>query len=347
MNEFPVAPSTAEVSHTWGKSNITLIDVAREAGVSQSAASVVLNGARSGTGVSSERRQKILEAAQRLGYRPNALARSLTKGRTNLIGVYSGRSRLDSRNSFFAELIGGCSEASDEFGLDTVLHARRDPGALLSFVSNRLLDGLVVHAPAGDLILKILGEFRVPAVAVADVIEGLPSVVVDDAAGGALQAHHLAALGHKSVLVKQAQYPPWSAVARVGSFINTAESLGIHVHQRHVAQGGEGALDTEELRLLTAGSDRVSAIVAWNDHVAQSLCANLDSLGMAIPAEVAVLGFNGFQYACWPRYNLTTINAPWADVGRIAVRHLAALIEHRSVPSQTIVPVQFVRGETT
>ena len=86
-------------------------------------ASVVINGARSGTRISEKTRQTIIEAAARIGYRPNGLARSLTTGKTNLIGVYSGRTNLDSRNFFFAEL------PSAEFwkdprsaGANTVIH---------------------------------------------------------------------------------------------------------------------------------------------------------------------------------------------------------------------------------
>jgi DNA-binding LacI/PurR family transcriptional regulator len=335
--------------HTWGQTkNVTLDDVAREARVSQSAASVVLNGAKSGTGVSAERRLRIIEAAERLGYQPNALARSLITGRTNLIGVYSGRSILDSRNSFFAALLGGCFEGCRPFRANTVVHSTgHDQEALLTLVSNRLLDGLVVQADDQDPILRLLGEFRVPAVAVADVVAGLPNVCVDDVAGGMLQAHHLAKLGHRSVLLKTSPGKPNSAVQRSESFKQTATGLGVRVHERYETFAPQDALDLDDIRLITREADRVTAIVAWSDHLAQRICNKLDLLGLKIPGDVAVIGFDGFEPPYIPRYRLTTVRAPWAEVGKTAIRLLIELVEGRSAPNLTVLPVEFVRGETT
>jgi DNA-binding LacI/PurR family transcriptional regulator len=335
--------------HTWGQTrNVTLDDVAREAQVSQSAASVVLNGAKSGTGVSAERRLRIIEAAERLGYRPNALARSLITGRTNLIGVYSGRSVLDSRNSFFAELLGGCFEGCMPFRANTVVHSTgHDQEALLTLVSNRLLDGLVVHAEDEDPILRLLGEFRVPAVAVADVVAGLPNVCVDDAAGGMLQAHHLAKMGHRCVLHKTSPSKPNSAAQRTKAFKEHAIRLGIQVHERFETYPPQDALDLDDIRLITQETGRVTAIVAWSDHLAQRICSKLDLLGLQIPGDVAVIGFDGFEPQFRPHYRLTTVRAPWAEVGKTAIHLLIELIEGRSVPNLTVLPVEFVRGETS
>jgi LacI family transcriptional regulator len=334
--------------HTWKRQyHVTLNDVAREAGVSQSAASVVLNGAQSGTRISRDKRRQVVEVAERMGYRPNALARSLISGRTNLIGVYSGRSRLDSRNAFYADLLGGVFEGATRNGVNTVVHTTgSEPRHLLELVSNRAIDGLIIHASHDDPILRLLGEFRLPAVSVADVVEGVPAVVADDQLGGSLQARHLAVLGHKHVLLKDSPYHA-SAQARCSAFEREAKNLGLRVTHRYQVRYEPEGLDMEDMRLIAEGPDRATAVVAWSDYIANEICIKLNDIGVSIPQDVAVVGFDGFKELISPKYRLTTIRAPWAEVGAAATDIVSSLIARSAVPNLTVLPVEFVRGETT
>jgi len=334
--------------HTNVRRSVTLQDVAAAAGVSSSAASVVLNGARSGTRVATATRRNILEAAARLGYRPHEVARSLATGRSHRVGVYSGRSRLDCRNPFFAEVLGGIFEGAEEHGLDTVVHTSgRNEGRLLDLVQSHALDGLIVHASPDDPIVPVLGELQVPAVAIGDPTEGIPSIAVDDRAGGTLLAQHLASRGHRHVLVKAANSPPLSALVRVEAFRETCECLGVRVTLGFQTVDGTGALTRADLRTLTDRHDRATAVMGWSDIVAESVCRALEGAGFRIPDEVAVVGFDGFSHPYLPRFELTTIHAPWAAVGREAVRHLNTLIIGGTIPMLTVMPVAFHHGSTT
>lgn len=333
----------------WGgREQITLRDVAQEAGVSTSAASVVLNGARSGTRISAAKRRTVLEVAERMGYRPNALAQSLSRGRANRVGVYSGRGHLDSRNWFFAEVLGGIFEACVACEVNTMVHTSGYGAShLLDLVSNRAIDGIVVHASAGDPILPLLGELRVPAVAIADAVPGLPSVVVDDESGGFLQAQHLASLGHRHVLLKRASAEMLSAETRTDAFERAAERLGMRVTTRRDHGFTEDSLDSADLAMFFAEADPITAVVGWNDAVAWSACDHLTSLGLKIPEQVAVIGFDGFRFQPRLLHELTTIRAPWGAVGAAAIRVLVQLIDRQPVPPATVLPVEFVRGKTT
>jgi len=333
---------------SWNeRRSTTLRDVAREVGVSESTVSVVLNRTRSGTRVSANTRRVVLEAAERLGYRPNALARSLQTGQTHRIGIYSGWSRLDARNLFFAELLGGMFDGSLEHGTNTVVHTSGyGPDHLIELVSNRAIDGLVIHARYEDPIIPMLDELRVPVVAVADAVPNVPSVVVDDEAGGRLQAKHLATLGHKNVLYKQTSVPSRSSNSRMTAFIEAAAQLDIEVTV-HEDPYESDYLTPRDIALLSRTSNRVSAIVTWNDLFAERVCHRLDELGTNIPREVAVVGFDGFRAFYTPKYQLTTIRAPWVDVGRKAVGILMSLLAGNAVPTLTILPTEFIRGETT
>jgi LacI family transcriptional regulator len=334
--------------HSSGRRAVTLQDVAAAAGVSASAASVVLNGGNSGTRVSVPTRRKVMEIASRLGYRPNEVARSLVTGRSNRIGIYSGRSQLDSRNPFFAEVLGGVFREADQFGLDTVVHtAYKNEARLLDLVRGHSIDGLIVHASGGDPILGLLEDLLIPAVAIADKTEGLPCVKVDDQAGGTSLGQHLASQGHRHVLIIQAPFPAESATARTLSFAETCERLGVRVSWTVEALDGSGELNAEDLRILTEGPERATALMGWSDRVAELACCYLKSVGLATPQTVAVVGFDGFYKPYTPRFNLTTIKAPWADVGQTAVRRLTTLFEGSSVPVLTTLPVTFYHGNTT
>ena len=333
--------------HTSAQRPVTLREVAEAAGVSSSAASVVLNGARSGTRVSNSTQRAVMEVATRMGYHPHKLAQSLATGRTGRIGFYSGRSRLDCRNPFFAEILAGVFDGAEGFGLDTVVHTSgHDRARIVDLVRSHALDGLVLHANPGDPIIPLLGDLLVPAVAVGDPIDSLPSVVVDDREGGALLAQHLGSTGHRAVLVKQSSDPPRSAIARIASFRETCERLGIVTIAGDEADGG-GNLTAEDLRALNEGAERATAIMSWSDATAQMMCRSLEDVGLAIPGQVAVVGFDGFVQRFAPRYDLTTIRAPWHAVGQEAVRHLDTLIAGETVPLLTVFPVSFHHGDTT
>jgi len=333
----------------WGgREQITLRDVAREAGASQSAASVVLNGARSGTRVSADKRRSLLEAAERMGYRPNGLARSLSTGRTNCIGVYSGRAVLDSRNAFYSELLGGVFDGAYDWGVNTMVHTTgKGEKQLLDLVSSRSIDGLIVNIDENDTILPLLGELRMPAVAMVDRVHSLPSVTADDRTGGMIQARHLKMLGHRHVLLYASRLPAQSVTDRIDAFQEAAGQLGLRVTTSYAGFNAGEVLDLEDLRVLTEGSDRATAVVGWSDFSAEQVCLKLITLGVHVPETVAVVGFDGFVHACPPPFNLTTIRAPWAEVGREATRVLHSLIEGKEVPALTSLPVEFVRGTTT
>jgi LacI family transcriptional regulator len=336
------------LKETWDDRRApTLKDVARAVGISEATASVVLNGSKSGTRVSAARRQAVVEAAARIGYRPNSVARALQAGRNHRIGIYSGRAEFDARNLFFAELLGGMCTAARALGSNVVLHTSGDdPGQLLELVSSAALDGLLVHASHDDPIVPLLGELRAPAVAIADKVAGLHSVGVDDALGGVLQAEHLARKGHRHVLYKQVRYLPQSAFDRMEAFLRTAKSLGMRVTVRY-EERFEEPFDASDVALVRSGEGRPTAVVAWHDRSAELACIRLRDEGIDIPGEVAVVGFDGFRSYYSSLFNLTTVRAPWHQVGQVATEHLARLTSGEAVPLLTTLPVELLQGDTT
>lgn len=336
-----------QVVWTGGR-GVTLKQVARAVGVSESLASCVLNGAKTGTRVSAATRAAVIAAAKEMGYRRNAHAMSLNTGRSQRIGVYSGRAVLDARNLFFAELLGGIFEGAREYELNTVVHTS-GVGAdrIRDLVSDRAVDGLVIIAANNDPIVSFLDERQVPAVAMVDRIEALPSVCIDDAAGGRLQAEHLYELGHKRVLYSLPDVPPPSALARYQGFCHRANEIGIEIVTQSDLLVYERAPAHLQFEPLLRGRTPISAVVGWNDASAERLWRELLAIGIDVPGEVSVVGFDGFYPQSIRNEVLTSIKAPWAEVGRQATKALAAMVEGKPIPLTTTLDVSLIKGTTS
>lgn len=337
----------------------TLKEIAERVGVRTSTASVVLNGAKSGTKVSEQTRQAILDVARELNYRPNALARSLRRRRTGIVGFFSGYEYLDPRNPYIAEVLSGLQQGCSRQGLDLLLYtpnAGHTPEEIVANLSNGRLDGLVMTARPEHPISSLLIDAQLPVVAIADRLPGVPCVVVDAEEGGRLQARHLHERGHRRVLYLPADYPFPSVIERHRSFVEEAEGLGMevvegtplsgHLEHENIVEGARLRMsDTDVARLRTP--DAPTAIQCWDDGPAYRVASQLASLGFRVPEDVAVMGYDGFMPSVEPRWRLSTVRAPWRAVGEAAVQTLHACIEGLPYLSEIVLPVELVVGSTT
>jgi len=337
----------------------TLKEIAELVGVGPATVSVVLNGAKSGTKVSEKTRQAINDAAKQLNYRPNVLARSLRTRRTGIVGFFSGYDYIEPRNQYIAEVMSGLQNGCMRHDLNLLLFTPSSKHSVEDIVANLAdgrLDGLVVTARPEHKINTVLAGSHLPVVAIADRIPELPSVLADAALGGQLQARHLAEKGHKRVLYIPSDYPFPSVLERQTSFYAEAEALGItvidgdpvsgHLDDRIVTPGIRLQLSTKDLDRLS-GPDRVTAIQCWDDTPAYRIATQIADRGYRIPADVAIVGYNGCIPSVEPRWKLSTVSACWAAVGSAAIDVLTTSIEGLDAPMETVLPVHFVVGSTT
>lgn len=327
----------------------TLRDVAERVGVTLGTASAVLNGSKSGTRVSPSTRERLVQAAAELGYRPNEVARSLARRRSKLIGFCSIFEFVSPQNAFLSELLGGVQEATSDRNEDLVLRnipMGASPQRVVDSLADRRVDGLVILAPANPELYSLLQTAHLPVVALVDAYPGVASVVVDDYRGGELMADHLFERGHRHVIYRGWRYGPLSAKRRESGFRTRARSLGMHVSDGRVLDTTyETALLPAEIDLIE-GRSPATAIAVWGDDLAALTCESVTDRGYRIPSDLAIIGFNGVPTRVPQRWDLTTIVAPWREVGRQSVDLVNQLMTGEA-PTTIQLPVSFRQGATT
>lgn len=332
------------MKHRGGDRRPTLKDVASTAGVSVMSASYAMRATADESRVSAETRRRVLEVALELNYRPDARARALRLRETKIVGFYTGLTRIDLRNPFFAELVTGLQQGCELVGKSLLLH-NFPSSTVFDEVYGELLDGrvdgLIAVLPLKDPLAGRLAAAHLPVVAIADPYPGLPAVVVDDEAGAKAVAYHLADLGHRNVVFASSADLPESAKRRQRSFVEHAVSRGIDVSVWSIGP------ETSHLDFIARAREVATAIFAWSDSSARRLLEACRASGVDVPRDLAVVGFDGCPTFLEDTFPLTTVRAPWEQVGREAIKVLNRMLRNEPYDLETVMPIEFVRGMTT
>jgi DNA-binding LacI/PurR family transcriptional regulator len=317
----------------------TLKDVAARAEVGVVTASGVLNGSRSGTRVSDATRQRILRAAADLRYHPNHAARSLRHRRTGAIGVLFNWITWPPvvSNPYEIAALEGILQGAGERGYQVMLFTGdgQSTGSSMEAVRERRVDGVLLLAPllqAPDVSEVI--ALGMPAVSLSARMDDVrvPWVDVDNAAGMGLLVDHLAGLGHRRIAHVTGPMDQVSIVERVEAFEERMGAHGIEVPSGWISTGSaESARD--RARELLSGESRPTAIVAWNDGVAVSVVETAREMGLRVPEDLSVVGFDDDSRAAACRPPLTTVRHPVRQVCRTGTHLLVDLVEGRPVAS--------------
>jgi DNA-binding LacI/PurR family transcriptional regulator len=324
----------------------TLQDVADRAGVSRSAASTVLNGGPGAQRASVATQERIRQAALELGYRTNAVARSLRRRVMRTIGFYNGYGYIDARNPFLSAVLAGMHAGCDRRRHDMLVHqvtGYDNVNQKVDEIVSGKVDGVVVYTERGDPAVDMLVRQGFPAVAIADAHPQITSVVADDAGGSTMLARRLAERGHRHIAYRMPPIERISANSRYSGFVKEAESLGVCV-TRIESFDFLGAISPEEAAVLTAPEGkRPTAIACWSDGSALSILEFLAEQG--ITDQFAVTGFDGFDLPRMPA-KLTTIRVDWDVVAVTAVDTVCEIVAGNSVDHLITVPVTLVDGVT-
>ncbi|BCM92929.1 catabolite control protein A [Abditibacteriota bacterium] len=328
---------------------VTARDVARELNLSQPTVSRILSGDVRHR-ASEETRKRVWETAERLGYRPNAVARSLRHGRTNVIGIHTNH-KYDVRNDFLGTIVGALQCACGAYHLDLMLHNSLGSPAetLFDKLRDGRIDGLILHVGTDDPLFEILGTSPLPVVTVADSLPNLPAVMCDDASGMEQLLELLWQRGHRNFafLAPHIQLP--SVERRKKAFESELKRRKVPAHARRVISINyeQASSALEELQ-----QNSPVAVCCWNDRTAYNLLRECLQRGIRVPREIAVTGFDGFRDDQLPARELVTVNCPWENVAEKALEKLVELIDLRQkkqmppAPEEIRLPVTILDGDT-
>lgn len=326
----------------------TMREIARLAGVSQATVSRVINGAQN---VHPEIRERVMKWVRELNYQPNANARSLKQSRSNLIGVIvPGIS-----NPFFPDVVHAVLEECEKQGRSVLLfesngNAHAEWRCIQRLHAHRVEGILLVPVDPGAPHLKRLKSLGIPTVVMTQEIPGFPCVSIDHREGGRLVAEHLLDLGHVEVAFLGSSRDPkleGFRAALLDAGIPLEKDRIIECHSWREEATYEAYLRTKEY--FASGSRRVSALFAYNDLAAVGALWAFEEIGISVPDEVALVGFDNTPFAAVSRPALTSVAQPTREIGRIATDLLLQWSERGQLDSSgwvTLSPRLVVREST-
>jgi LacI family transcriptional regulator len=318
--------------------SVTIRDVARAAGVSTATAARALGGYGH---ASPAARRKVSESARQLGYRPNVVARALVSRATTTVGLVVG----DIENPFFAAAARGLADVMDAHGY-TVLLANADEDAgrerrAVDALRARQVDGMVV-VPAPGASPEHLAELvtaGVPLVLLDRAVVGVAadSVLVRNVAGARAAVAHLAGLGHRRIGVVSDSPEITSSAERIQGYRQALRAAGIAPEPGLISIGGPTRDDGEAaaLRLLDR-ADRPTAVFTANNFMTVGALRAARSLGLRIPDDVALVGFDDLDWTTLVQPPVTVVRQPVADLGRVAGERLLRRLEGDAGPPKRI-----------
>ncbi len=288
---------------------VTSMEVARLAGVSQSAVSRVFTP---GASASKKTIEKVRKAAEELGYRPNVLARAVVSGKSRIIGLVVAYLN----NQFYPEALERLTNSLQERGYHVLIFMASHQAGNIDNVIEEILDFQVDGIIAASVALSSDLSDRCRTAGVPMVLfnraqddTSMSSVTSDNVAGGRKAAEFLLAGEHKKI----GYIAGWEGAStqrdREAGFVAALKEAGVSLHGREI--GNFVAEEARQATLRMFESDPPDAVFVANDHMAVSVMDTLRfELGLTVPGDVSVIGYDDVTVASWPAYNLTTIRQP-------------------------------------
>lgn len=321
----------------------TLKDVADATGVTLATASRALNGAY---GVHPDTRKRVLEAAAQLDYKANRFARSLVTGRSNVIGLIIS----DIRNSYFAEVARGAEDAAYAAGMDVLLcnsdvDSNKQMHYINSFIEKRV-DGIIMNSVATLTREEqdYIAASGIPVVLLHRSADDtlFSTVCADNERGGKLMAECLLAHGHRNIVHFTGPRNHSNLATRTKGFLEGLRQAGkveaSVIHGLHTLEGGY-----QMAKSLLRTHSKVTAISTANDTVAFGVIKAAMEIGIRIPEDISLIGFDDVELAALVHPPLTTVRQPKYEMGAAALEIVVKLAngKHR-VPEHRVLGVELL-----
>lgn len=328
---------------------VTIYDVAREAGVSMATVSRVVNN---NPNVKPQTRKKVLETIERLGYRPNAVARGLASKKTTTVGVVIP----DISNSNFAEVARGIEDIANMYHYNIILcnaDKKKDKEIrVINTLLEKQVDGLLFMG--GVVTEEHLQAFRssfVPIVlcATTDELASIPAVDIDHEQAAYDATHHLLHQGHKRIaMISGTLSDPAIGFSRFQGYKRALENAGLEVINDNVRIGNyryESGMEAAKYFLRL--HDRPTAIFAATDEMAIGAIHVIQDQGLRVPEDISVISVDNGRIASMVRPQLTAVAQPMYDIGAVSMRLLTKLMNKEKIDQMKFVlPHELVQRQS-
>ncbi len=325
----------------------TIYDVGRRAGVSRSTVSRVLNGRDE---VDPQTAQAVWDAVRALNYHPNASARALVRQKTDMIGVMLAHVS----DPFYEKIIKGIEAVANARDMGVVFYNSDDDlqnhQLLISSVleSNKVDGVVVVGSYVGDkkTLLEIIGRgFPIALIERFFSDAKIPCVMTDSRQGTVLALEHLIGLGHRRIGFITGNLLYQTAIDRLEGYKATLEKHRIPIEEELIAFGGfHYEKGYEGMKQLLALNERPSAVFACNDMMAFGAILAINESGLAVPQDIAVVGYDDIAFAAMFSPPLTTIRQPLFEMGTLMAQSLIDRIQLGDAAEiiKRVLPVELV-----
>ncbi len=318
---------------------VTTFDIAREAGVSRTTVSHVLNN-QPGINLSARTKARVLATARRLGYVPNSAAQMLVTGRSRSIGLVLPRADILAVDGFLPILIHGLNEVCRERGYRLLMEAIREPGgenAYLDLAKSKRVDSLIVVNPRkGDLALQNVIKSKFPVLLGGTA--GRPdenAITTQEGQASCQITRHLIALGHQKIAhISYSSLDYVSVYRRVEGYRVALEEANLAFDQLLFVEGDFSFTSGyRSMKQILAKNTRPTALVAGNDTIAIGAMLALREAGLSIPRDFAVAGFDDLPIAAYACPPLTTVRTHPFENGKLLAEAAIKLMDNEEVGS--------------
>src|SRR5436190_543396 len=330
----------------------TIQQLAEQSGVSVATVSRALNGSPE---VSETTRERIVALARELNYTPSAAARTLVSRRSHVVGVVleTGPGHPDLLHPFFQEVLVGLKHGAGARGYDLLLFASEEPGngfggthSYLRRAEHHGVDGAIVMGFDGDQEIVKLAASSLPCIAIDADLDGPRTgfVMSENRQGAALAVRHLHELGHERIATVTGSLRTKPGADRLDGYREEIERLGLEARAEYVVDGDfydeSGYRATQQLLQL---DEPPTALFAASDPMAAGAIRGASKLGVTVPRDLAVVGFDDIGLASLLQPQLTTVRQDMQALGEAAADGLGRLIEDQEAqPVRRLVPTKLV-----
>jgi LacI family transcriptional regulator len=334
------------------KRRYTIKDIAEQSGVSLSTVSLVLND---NPRISSETRQRVLRTIQRLGYQPNRMARALAWRHSRTLAVLVPQLRHAFADVYFGEIVSGIYDRASKLGYKILLEVARaefvENKEYLQLYDQKFVDGMLfIGANSRHRFVAELTDGSRPFMLVNNYSKEYDlNYIVSNYRYGAWQAtQHLVRLGHRHIgFISGGLGEIQTSQDIFESFQEVLTEHGIEFGPAQMEDGWlteEGGMKAAEQ--LLRRNPNLTAIFALNDKMALGAIKKLHELGLRVPHDIAVVGFDDIPAASYSIPGLTTVHQPLYEIGKLACERLIELIHGKTARVQEVIPIYLTVRES-